>query len=507
MTFVYPIFLWLFIVLLLVLWKMVYTFRLKIHMGILLLIVLSLSRPVQEQVLQKTVIDAKDIIIALDVSYSMKAKDLNPSRYVFAKESILALLAVNPSDNITLIAFTTNPLLLSPPTTDHRLISVALDSLNPEFIMTKGTSLKALFSKVADISLGHKNLVLITDGGEEQEIEKLISLVRKANVSLSILALGSKKGATLQNKDGTLVKDKNGHLVISRINPLLKTLSRAVSGTYMTASSSAKATALELSKNLQKEQHKIQKIQKYYRELYHWPLGLAILLFFLLHTRWVKYLVLFFALFGIEGQASVWDNYYLLQGYNAYNSKDFIRSKNVLKQIKKKSLQSQIILANSYYNLRDYKKSIEIYKTIHSTSRQTKQQLYYNIANAYVKLKSYSKAKSYYAKVLVLGEDEDAKYNLSLIILLGDKEASGLGIAHPKSQNASSSQSETQEENAKSKSEDTPSSGSGGSGEAQHKEKQKKDKLLDDGSTKQQPLGSKVYELINKGYIREKQPW
>ena len=160
----------------------------------------------------------------------MKATDISPTRYDFAKETISALLQANPGDNVMLIAFTTNPLLLSPPTTDHALINIALENLNPEFILTKGTSLEKLFKKLSSMKIGHKNLVLITDGGEENNLEKLTTLVENADISLTILALGTKQGTTIQNKDGSLLKDKEDNLVISRVNPLLESLASSVSG-------------------------------------------------------------------------------------------------------------------------------------------------------------------------------------------------------------------------------------------------------------------------------------
>jgi len=225
MTLLYPDFLWLCIPLLLLLWKRVNKIQHLIHIIILMLLTLSLARPVQDEALQEARIQAKDIIIALDVSYSMRATDLTPTRYDFAKETIRALLDQNPSDNIMLIAFTTNPLLLSPPTTDHTLIKMALESLNPDFILTKGTSMERLFKKLSSLHLGHKNLILITDGGEETKIASLSNLLINSDISLTILALGSKKGSTIAHKNGSLLKDKQGNLVISRINPILETLS------------------------------------------------------------------------------------------------------------------------------------------------------------------------------------------------------------------------------------------------------------------------------------------
>jgi Ca-activated chloride channel family protein len=512
MTLLYPSFLWLLIPLSILLWSSSRKLIHLVHLIILMLLVLSLARPVQEEALQEASIEAKDIIIALDVSYSMKATDITPTRYDFAKETIAALLQANPGDNIMLIAFTTNPLLLSPPTTDHTLINIALENLNPEFILTKGTSLEKLFKRLSSMKTGHKNLILMTDGGEEENLDKLTTLVQNADISLTILGLGTTRGTTIENKDGSLLKDKDDNLVISRVNPLLESLASSVSGSYVTASNTAQATADRLNDALQEnenEAQRIQKMQRHYLELYQLPLGLALLLFFMVHTRAVKYLLLLFTFLGVQAEASMLDNYHLNLAYKSYSASDLNETKRQIQQIETRSLQSQMVLANTYYRQRAFKKAIQTYKSIRSTSPKIKQQLYYNIANAYAMLESYDKAKIYYTKALQLGEDPDAEHNLHLVALLSDQKSADLGIAHPKSQDSSSSKSESQEEQEEkeSRSEDDPSSGSGGGGESQTQKEQEKSKLLDAGSQEQHPLGSKVYELINKGYIREKQPW
>ena len=516
MTFLYPAFLWLLLPLALLLWKSTHKVQQMTHLIILMLLVLSLARPVQEEALQEANIQAKDIIIALDVSYSMRATDISPTRYNFAKKTIESLLDLNPSDNIMLIAFTTNPLLLSPPTTDHTLIKTALKSLNPDYILTKGTSLKRLFTKISHLNSGHKNLILITDGGEETKLETLSNLLMDADVSLTILALGSKKGTTIKNKNGSLLKDKQGNLVISRINPLLEDLATATGGTYLTASSLPTSTAASIDNALQQNDSKIQmikKMQRHYVEYYQIPLSLALLLFLLLHTRAVKYLLIFFTLFGIQAEASFLDDYHLNQAYTSYQKQDYITTTEELKKIEIHSLQGKIALANTYYKTGAFKHAIKVYKSIHSTSPKIKQTLYYNIATAYAKLKAYDKAKIYYTKTLQLGEDKDAMFNLNLIALLSDKKDTSLGIAHPKSQNANASQAESaQSDKEDTRDKDKPSSGSGGAGTEKNKERAKKEDeeqktLTSDTETKPQPLGSKVYDLINKGYIRETHPW
>ena len=516
MTFLNPTLLWLLLPLGLLLWRQRQKMTLFVHLLILILILFSLARPTQELALQEAQVEAKDIIIALDVSYSMHASDLAPTRYDFAKKTILALLEKNPSDNIRLIGFTSNPLLLSPPTTDHALVAIALQSLNLDYILTKGTSLKNLFKKLGDMQLNRSNLVLITDGGEEDNLAELQGYLEKANINLTVLALGSKAGVSVTKKDGTLLKDNEGNLVISRINPLLETLASAMDGSYFVASSDPESTAHTLDNALNKSHTQaqvIEKMQIQHRELYQYPLLLAVLLFLLLHTRAVKVLFILFAFFGLQAQASFFDDYHLQRGYSAYVQKDFKQAKKHFRQVQTPSLQSQMALASTYYKLGYFKKSIQKYKSIRSTKVAIKQHVYYNIANAYAMIETYDKAKVYYTKTLQLGVDSDALNNLAQVALLKNKEDASLGIAHPKSQSSDSSKSESQEneEEEGKNQEDQPSSGSGGGGEntsssATQKEKQK-GKLLLDENAEEQPLGSKAYDLINKGYIRETTPW
>jgi Ca-activated chloride channel family protein len=348
-------------------------------------------------------------------------------------------------------------------------------------------------------------------GGEEDDLAKLTRLVEESNIALTVLALGTTRGTTVTKEDGTLLKDKEGQLVISRINPLLKSLASSVSGVYITPSNTVSDTAEDLSAALEANEAKaehVQKMQRHYLELYQIPLALALLLFFMLHTRAVKYLFLLFALVGLPAQASMLDDYRLTLAYKSYQKSDFNSTRRHLKQIQTPSLQSRITLANTYYRQGAFKQAIKTYRSIRSTSPSIKQALYYNIANAYAMLKSYDKAKIYYTKTLQLGADADAEHNLGLVALLSDKKSASLGIAHPKSQDSSSSKSENQEEDKEeTRSEDDPSSGSGGGGESQRKKDQEKKQLLSSGEEEQHPLSSKVYELINKGYIREKQPW
>jgi len=509
---IYPWMLWLLIPIAILYYYRPRELKDTTHLVILVLLVISLCRPVWDQEPQEIEIEARDIIIALDLSYSMRADDISPDRYSFAVDTINSLLKSNVSDNITLIAFTTNPLLLSPPTTDHQLISIALKSLDRDNIMTKGTSLYRLLKRVSTLPMREKNLILITDGGEESDMEKLGEVIESSSISLTILALGSERGSTITNKDGTKLRDKDGNLVVSRINPILERLADSYGGDYLVAGSTSKSTAQSIeylidSRELQEST--ITKSQKSYIELYQIPLFVAIVLFLMLHTRAIKYLTILIGLWGGSASASIFDAFHLQEAYRYYHSGDYNSTNRYIKNIDNISLESQIALASSYYRQGYYQKALKIYRSIRSTSPKIKQILYYDIANTYAKLEQYDRATIYYTKVLQIGDDSDALHNLKIVVLKKSRDLSKLSISKPSSQSSSSAKESSDEEEDKGKEDsDRQDSGNGGGTQNSNKSKESDEKkILQESRGRQQPQSSKVYELINKGYIYEKTPW
>ena len=512
MNLLYPQLLWLFVPLL-ALWyyRRPLTLHQRIHWSILALLLLALTRPQMQKGIRETTVKARDIIIALDVSYSMRAQDIRPDRYTFAKETIEALLRRNARDNMMLIAFTTNPLLLSPPTTDHAVIATTLQALDRDNILTKGTSLHNLFAKIAALPKRKRELLLITDGGEEQELQTLTEPLGSTPVHLTILAMGTTQGATVPKADGTTLTNANGELVVSRINPLLSSLAQALDGAYIEAQKTPEATAEAIEKafdTTQNSTHTVTKKHYHTTELYAIPLLIALILFLALHTRVWKYLLLLLALAGIPVQASWFERYTLHNAYDAYQKKDYNLSAALLQQITTPSLQRRYALASVCYKQGHYQKALTLYRSIKTRSVPMKQRLFYNIANTYAHLKAYDKAKIYYTKTLQLGKDADALHNLRLIVNLQTKQTpKGHTLPKPQGGNGASG---TMSDTKKQHNGEQSRSGSGAGGQSRQKSKEdlsKKGRLIMDDISPKQPLGSKVYELINKGYIRETQPW
>jgi Ca-activated chloride channel family protein len=486
MSFIYPEYLALIIPLGIFFYKIASGLKNRTHLIILMLLFISLSRPVMDKQEQESIVEGRDIVIALDVSYSMRADDLKPNRYEYAKECIKELLVQNLNDNVMLMVFTTNPLLLSPPSTDHALLTTALDALEMENILTKGTSLVKLFEMVEKIGMQDKNFILITDGGEESDLATLVSMIKNQTKSFSILGLGDNSGSTIKKDDGTLLKDDKSHLVVSRVNPILKELASQIDGNYIEATSSAKESAKLLDVKLEASNEVFTKKEYKYIELYQYPLFLGTLLFLAVHTKGVRYLIIFLTFFGLNANASILDNYYLSNAYKSYNSQDYKEVIVNLKKIKNDTLQSRLIEANTLYKLKDYERALKAYLSIKTTSTKVKQNIYYNIANCFASLGNYRDARAFYAKTLQLGSDKDASHNMGIVVFMQNRDSKGDGKTMPQSKQKSSQK-----------------------GDAKLKNKNTKEKQNNEVKDLKQkyPISSKSYELINKGYINESKPW
>lgn len=484
----------------------------------LLFMLLALSRPVLINTLQEQKFDAQDYIIALDASYSMQADDLKPSRYDLAKKSIASIVKKLNTDRFSIFAFTTNAMLISPPTTDSTISLEALNTLEPKYILTKGTSLLSLFKSIAKTSYHHKKLLIFSDGGEDQDLAQLVSLCKKHTITPYIVATASSQGSTLKKGDKPIIDDKK-NLVVSRINPLLKPLSQECGGRYYELNS-LKDLSTQIISDLHEDKQSINIKTKVlrYSELYYLPLFLALITFFIAVTRFHQlYLILVLLFIPYPSHASALMDYYKNnRALHAYAEHDYLKSAQDFQEMAP-SLYSYYNSATAYYKAQHYKKAIALFSKIKSPDKTIKQKLYYNMGNCAVQLKKYERAKRYYRQALQLGVDEDALHNLALLYKLGLKEQEDLSAKMPKRQKQATKQqkkadSKDQEKEKKSSS----GSGSGqqasqkhaGSGQNKKKKQQQQDlKLSKKESKSDYKLGYKAYELINKGYTNEIHPW
>src|SRR5690606_26082217 len=165
-----------------------------------------------------------DVVIALDVSRSMLAKDIQPDRLTRSKQLITRMLDKMKHDRVGLVIFAGHAYLQVPLTVDYNALKMLLQSVRPELIPTQGTVIgDAIDLSVKSFSQKEKKfkaLVVISDG--EDHDQNAIAKTKDAAASgiiVHTVGVGSPQGSTLYDPQTHSVKlDAQGTPVISRLN-------------------------------------------------------------------------------------------------------------------------------------------------------------------------------------------------------------------------------------------------------------------------------------------------
>lgn len=188
-----------------------------------------------EQVQRKGV----DVLIALDVSKSMLAKDLQPNRITRAKQLIERLLDKLHNDRVGLIIFAGRSYLQVPLTVDYSSMRMMLQNTRPDLVPTQGTVISDAISlamkSFSQKERKYKSLIIISDGEDHDErAGDLAKEAADAGVIIHTVGVGSPEGAPLFDETtGSNKLDEGGQQVISRLNEdELKGLAAKGSGTY-----------------------------------------------------------------------------------------------------------------------------------------------------------------------------------------------------------------------------------------------------------------------------------
>lgn len=160
---------------------------------------------------------AKDIYVAFDISQSMNAIDVAPSRLEKAKSEILGLLEQFKSDKIGLIIFNSEAQLIVPLTYDHESLKSSISGLKTSLLGSGSSDLNPVFELIIDkfssvkYPNNHiKNCLIVTDGEffEKPDIQ-LINQLKAQKINITIYAVGTQIGSKIPQFD-KFKKDKNG---------------------------------------------------------------------------------------------------------------------------------------------------------------------------------------------------------------------------------------------------------------------------------------------------------
>lgn len=208
-------------------------------------LVIALANPQVGAKFSKVKIKGAEIIIALDVSNSMEAEDIQPSRLDKARQEVIQLLGKIKSDRVGLIIFAGKSFIPVPLTTDYAMLKMYLRGINTDIISTQGTdiggAINLAMESFSESKKNDKAIILITDG--ENHESNAIDLAKKAadkGISVHTIGLGKKEGVPLPvyNRYGQkeFRKDKDGNVVVSKLNEkLLAEIASAGKGRFVIA--------------------------------------------------------------------------------------------------------------------------------------------------------------------------------------------------------------------------------------------------------------------------------
>lgn len=188
-----------------------------------------------------------EVIIALDVSNSMLAEDIQPDRLTRAKQAISRLVDDLENDKIGLIVFAGDAYIQIPITTDYISAKMFLSSISPNMVPKQGTAIGAAINLgVRSFSPGEgksKAMIIITDGeNHEDDPLKAAEEASKAGIVIHTVGIGSSNGVPIPmviNGKKDYLKDRDGNIVVTKLDEdILKKIALSTNGNYVRASNS-----------------------------------------------------------------------------------------------------------------------------------------------------------------------------------------------------------------------------------------------------------------------------
>ena len=228
-------------------------------------------------------------VIAVDVSSSMKARDLKPDRLANAKTMLSMLISNLQDERIGIIAFTSKAYIQCPITTDESALKYFLSSLKADMLPVPGTALAApveLAARMLSKYPGQKALILLTDGEDHEpdQLKKSIKTALENGLRVIAVGIGTQEGELIPQKidaSGKVAeykKDKNGNTVVTKLDEQsLVELAKATNGAYIHYTTPAQVAAkVENSLKELDRSYSASGSHARYKDRYQIPLGLAL---------------------------------------------------------------------------------------------------------------------------------------------------------------------------------------------------------------------------------------
>ena len=358
----------------------------------------------------------RDLVIVLDLSRSMNAADVKPSRIVRAQQKIDDILRTQKGVTVGLVAYAKVPHMVVPLTDDMRTIENLVPALDTSLITVEGDDLKPALKMAARMLAGEppgndKSILVISDGGfGAGDLAGLVRAARGARIYT--MGVGTPQGAPVPDGNGGFVDAANGNMLISRLESgKLRALARLGGGIYVHADYTQAATDAVLARveGLGAVRHGPKTVRIWNARFYIPVLLLALLLLPLFRRGAVFPVVLsLLLLHPSHAHAAAFRNFFFndaQRGKIAYDAGDYAGAMKDFKTPYRKGVAA--------YRAKDFPVAATLFKSV----RDPKLRLFaqYNAANAELMGGKINAAISDYKAVLKQApQDARAKHNLAI---------------------------------------------------------------------------------------------
>lgn len=378
-----------------------------------LLAISALAGPTWQRIPSPVFRNDSALVIALNLSKSMDAEDIKPSRLIRARYKIADILQQRTDGQTALLVYAGDAFTVTPLTDDTETIINQLPALTTDIMPIEGNNTKLVLEKAVELfnqsGLQKGQILLVTDNVDLDNSKSIASSLD--NYHLSILGLGTTDGAPITLPEGGFLKDEQGNIVLPKLNSRdLAKLAEAGQGIYqsLTADDTDVKTLLsEIDKPVQQEGKENKNLLiDIWEDKGPWLLLLTLPLAALSFRRGLLCFALLLLLplpknsYAFEWQ-DLWQNQDQ-QAQQAYKNNQFEQAANLFKNPDWK--------AAAYYKAGAYDKALENLK-----SSQTEQSAY-NQGNVLAQSGQLEQAIKAYEKALQLKPDDtDAQYNKELV--------------------------------------------------------------------------------------------
>lgn len=273
------------------------------------LLIIGLVNPKMGTALKTVKRSGVDVVFALDVSKSMLAEDVAPSRLEKAKLIINNIIDKLGSDRVGIIIYAGNAFPLLPITSDHAAAKMFLANAHPNMVSSQGTAISEAI-KLAQTYYDNDEqtnrfLFIVSDGEDHnEEAESFTKKAQKEAIKTYTIGLGTIKGGPIPiNKNGNIryKKDRDGNMVITQLHDgILKEIAKTGKGKYIDGNRTKEAVKFveDLLIHAEKKEFETKEFSDY-KDQFQWFIGFGLFLLvldiFLLEkkTKWIQKLNLF----------------------------------------------------------------------------------------------------------------------------------------------------------------------------------------------------------------------